>query len=47
MTESDIMHENGNFWVLRDKSGYLVLRSGITHRKRLRNGSLVFFMGNS
>ena len=35
MRESDIMHENGNFWVAKDKSGYLVLECGITHSKTL------------
>ena len=33
MTERDIMHENGAFWVLRDKarSAYVVFRTGATH----------------
>lgn len=31
MTEQDIMHENGDFWVGRNKSDYTVYRSGITH----------------
>jgi len=28
MKESDIMHENGDFWVLREKKHYNVLKSG-------------------
>jgi len=35
MRESDIMHENGVFWVAKDKSGYLVLETGVTHSKTL------------
>ncbi|MRN79443.1 MULTISPECIES: hypothetical protein [unclassified Brucella] len=33
MTEADIMHENGNFWVGRDRSSkaYVVYRAGTTH----------------
>jgi hypothetical protein len=33
MTETDIMHENGSFWVGRDKPGkaYVVYRTGSTH----------------
>lgn len=33
MTEADIMHENGDFWVGRDRSNraYVVYRAGITH----------------
>lgn len=31
MRESDIMHENGAYWVGRTKSGYVVFRSGVTH----------------
>jgi hypothetical protein len=31
MTESDIMHENGKFFVLRNSNRYTVFRSGITH----------------
>ena len=27
----DIIHENGRFWVLRDKRAYTVMVSGITH----------------
>jgi len=30
MTESDIMYENGRYWVARDKSGYLVMQIGAT-----------------
>lgn len=26
-----IMHENGDYWVAREKEGYGVYRSGITH----------------
>lgn len=29
--ESDIMHENGEYWVLRDKTSYLVMKNEITH----------------
>ena len=29
--EKDIIHENGRFWVLRDKRTYTVMVSGITH----------------
>lgn len=32
--EQDIMHENGNFWVLDQKGkqpAYVVFRAGITH----------------
>jgi hypothetical protein len=35
MRESDIMHENGDYWVAKDKSGYLVLECGVTHSKTL------------
>jgi len=30
---ADIMHENGNYWVCRDKKQemYIVFKSGITH----------------
>lgn len=31
MKEEDIVHENGPFWVLRQKDRYTVFRSGITH----------------
>ena len=31
MRESDILYENGNFWVMRGKGCYYVMRSGITH----------------
>ena len=27
----DIIHENGRFWVLKDKRVYVVLVSGVTH----------------
>lgn len=29
--EKDIMHENGNVWVLRENEAYTVMVSGITH----------------
>lgn len=29
--EKDIAHENGDFWVLSNRYGYHVMRSGITH----------------
>lgn len=33
MSESEIVYDNGNFWVHADKkqSAYVVYRSGITH----------------
>lgn len=35
MKVSDILHENGKFWVLRDsfkgKETYTVMRNGLTH----------------
>jgi hypothetical protein len=31
MRESDIVHENGDYWVARDRAAYTVYRSGITH----------------
>lgn len=31
MRESDIMHENGNFWVARGPKSYIVFKAGITH----------------
>lgn len=31
MRESDIMHERGAYWVLRDRAAYLVMRNGVTH----------------
>ncbi|WP_445496819.1 hypothetical protein [Photorhabdus sp. SF281] len=31
MREKDIVHENGKFWVLRDKDAYCVMKSGVTH----------------
>ena len=33
MRESDIMHENGDYWVARDSAtkSYLVLKNGATH----------------
>lgn len=29
--ETDIMHENGNYWVLRERTCYTVFKAGITH----------------
>lgn len=29
--EKDIVHENGNFWVLKSGNEYHVMRSGLTH----------------
>ena len=29
--EKDIIHENGKFWVLKNKEGFHVMISGITH----------------
>lgn len=29
--EKDIMHENGKFWVLKNKQGFHVMISGVTH----------------
>jgi hypothetical protein len=31
MRESDIMHENGAYWVGRGRNAYVVYRVGITH----------------
>lgn len=31
MTEADIMHENGAFWVGRERGAYVVYRVGVTH----------------
>lgn len=31
MTEADIKHENGMFWVCRNKADYTVYRAGSTH----------------
>lgn len=31
MTEADIMHEVGTYWVGREKAAYVVYCSGITH----------------
>jgi len=31
LIESDIMHENGRFWVAREPYGYVVYVAGITH----------------
>lgn len=31
MREADIMHENGDFWVGRERTAYVVYRSGVTH----------------
>lgn len=29
--EKDIIHENGKFWVLKNKEGFHVMVSGVTH----------------
>lgn len=29
--EKNIMHENGKFWVLKNKQGFHVMISGVTH----------------
>ena len=31
MKESDIMHENGKYWVLREKDRHTVVKMGFTH----------------
>jgi hypothetical protein len=31
MKESDIMHENGNYWVARERDRYTVYQPGVTH----------------
>lgn len=31
MREQDIIHENGDYWVLKDKTAYVVFQTGITH----------------
>jgi hypothetical protein len=31
MREADIMHENGAYWVGRERNAYVVYRAGITH----------------
>lgn len=31
VTEADIMHENGDFWVGRQRGAYVVYRVGVTH----------------
>jgi hypothetical protein len=31
MTESDIMHEAGSYWVCRERASYTVYRNGMTH----------------
>ncbi|AGF88240.1 hypothetical protein N275_gp39 [Salmonella phage FSL SP-031] len=31
LKEKDIAHENGDFWVLSDKQGFHVMRSGLTN----------------
>lgn len=31
LKEKDIVHENGDYWVLRDKEGYHVMKIGPTH----------------
>lgn len=29
--ETDIVHENGDYWVLKEKTSYTVYKNGITH----------------
>lgn len=31
MTEADIMHERGDYWVARERGAYVVYRNGPTH----------------
>lgn len=31
MRESDIMYENGEYWVCRGRGGYTVYETGLTH----------------
>ena len=31
MRESDILHENGSYWVAREQAAYTVYRVGATH----------------
>lgn len=31
LKEKDIVHENGDFWVLKDRDRYTVFKCGITH----------------
>lgn len=31
MSEDDIVHENGMYWVLKTKSAYSVMVNGLTH----------------
>jgi len=33
MTEADIMHENGAYWVGRERDAYTVYATGATHSK--------------
>jgi len=33
--EADIMHEDGNYWVLKVKTGLEVYRAGVTHSTRV------------
>ena len=35
MKESDILYENGDFWVTKGKKGYEVYQSGVTHSVRV------------
>lgn len=32
--ESDILYQNGNFWVCKSRKGYEVYEDGITHATR-------------
>ncbi len=29
--ETDIIHENGDYWVLRERTCYTVFKNGVTH----------------
>ena len=31
MKEKDIIHENGDYWVLRERDAYYVMQTGVTH----------------
>ena len=31
LKESNIIHENGQYWVLRERNAYYVMKAGITH----------------
>jgi len=45
LKESDILHENGNFWVCKasnPKNGFEVYKNGITHSTRC---AIIGFLG--